>query len=160
MCSSFHQNRCKNDTCKWNTEGFVPVSSLIKKNGVIGLLSLFIRSLIGSTGIIWYSVYINAKLIYASENLARTISECEIVCNVLYVTSTCPFIYWCSRYANVKWTPWVWHLSWNSIELNCVPASAKILSKSHHPNLSIFPNIYWNISNFSITSSVAVLSVP
>ena len=41
--------------------------------------------------------------------------------------------------------------------VNCVPASAEILYKSHQPNSSIFPNLDWNISYLSITSSVVVL---
>ena len=131
-----------------------------KFNVVIGSLSLFIRSLIGITGKIPYFVYINAKLIYDSKTLACTISECGIVRNVLHVTLTCLFIYLCYGDTNVKLTPRVWHSYLNSVEVNCAPASAEIIYKSHQPNLSIFTNIYWNISNLSITSSVVILSIP
>ena len=54
----------------------------------------------------------------------------------------------------------VWHSSLNSVEVKCVPASAEIISKSHHPNWPIFLNLDWNISNLSITSSVVILSIP
>ena len=59
----------------------------------------------------------------------------------------------------IKLTPRVWNSSLNSVKVNFVPASAEILSKYHHPNSSIFPNIDWNISNLSITSYVAILSI-
>ena len=90
-------------------------------NGVVGLPSLFIISLIGRNGKIWSVVYINAKWIYASKTLACTIRECTIVRNVLRVTSTCLFISWCSGASNVKWTPQVWHSYLNSVEVNCNP---------------------------------------
>ena len=83
-------------------------------------------------------VYINSKLIYASETLACTIRECEIVRNVLHVTLTCTFISWCSRATNFNWTQQYWHSYFNSLKLNCFPRSAEIPSKSHHPNLSIY----------------------
>ena len=150
---SFRTINGQNNTRKCDTEGFVSVASLC---GVVGSPFLFIRSLIGRTGNIWSVVYINAKWIYASKNLACTIRECATVRNVLHVTSTSPLISWYSGDANVKWTPQVWHSSYNSVEVNCVPAYAEIISKSHHPNWSISPNMYWNISSLSITSSVVI----
>ena len=132
----------QNNMCKCDTEGFVHVAILII---VVGSQSPFIRCLIGNTGKIWYVVYINVKWIHASETPACTIIECEIVCNVLQVTSTYLLVSWCSRSANIKWTPQVWHSSFKSLKVNWFPASAEILSKPHHPNSSIFPNIYWNI---------------
>ena len=48
----------KNNTYKYDTEGFVPVGSL---NGMVGSSSSFNRYLIGSTGKILSVVYINAK---------------------------------------------------------------------------------------------------
>ena len=134
---AFPKKYGQNNTRKCDTEGFVPVASLC---GVVGSPSSFIRYLIGRTGKIWSVVYINARLTYASGTLACTIIECATVRNVLYVTSTCPFISWCPGAANVKRTPRVWHYSLKSVKVNCVPASAEILSKSHHPNWSIFPN--------------------
>ena len=142
---------------KCDTEAFVPVASLC---GGVGSPSSFIRSLIGSSGNIWSVVYIHVKWTNASRTLACTIRECATVRNVLQVTSTCPFISWCSGAANVKRTLRVWHSSLNSVEVNFIPASADILSKSHHPNWSIFPNLDWNIINLSITSSVVIFSIP
>ena len=136
---------------------FLPVASL---NGVVGSPSLFIRSLIGSTRKIWSVVYINAKWIYSSETLACTISYCEIVRNFLHFTSACLLILWCSGSANIKWTPWVWISYFNSVEVNIVPAFDEIISKSHQPNWSIFPNLDWSISNLSITYSVVILYIP
>ena len=147
----------QNNTRKCDTEGFVPVASLC---GVVGSLSSFIRSLIGRKGKIWSVVYINAKWTYTYGALSCTIRECATVHNVLQVTSTCTFISWYSGAANAKQTPRVWHSSLNSVEVNCVPASAEIIYKSHHPNWSIFPNLDWNISNLYITSSVVILSIP
>ena len=144
----------QNNTRKCDTKRFVPVTTL---NGVVGLLSSFIRSLIVSTGKIWSIVYIYVKWIYASKTLAFTISECEIV---RHVTLTCPFISWCSVDANIKWTPKVWHTSWNSVRVNYVPASYEILSKCQHPNSSIFPKLDFNIPILSITSSVAIIPIP
>ena len=147
----------QNNTRKCYTEGSVPVSSLC---GVVGSPSWFIRSLIGRTEKIWYVVYIHAKWTYTSGTLACTIRECATVRNVLHVTSTCSFISWCSVAANVEQTPRVWHSSLNSVKVNCVPAYAEILYKSHHPNWSIFQNLDWNISSLSITSSVVIFSIP
>ena len=127
FCTTHEQN----NTRKYDTVRFVPVTSL---NVVIGLLSLFIRDLIGRTGNKWSVLYMNTKWIYASKTLAYTIRECEIVRNVLHVASTCTFIFWCYRDANIKWTPWVWHASLNSVKVNWAHASAEILSKSHHKN--------------------------
>ena len=71
----------KNNTCKCDNEGFVPVSSLC---GVFGSPSLFIIFLIGRTGKMWYVVYVNVKWTYTSGTLACTIRECETVRNVLH----------------------------------------------------------------------------
>ena len=147
----------KNNTRKWDTEGFVPVYSLC---GIFGSPSSFIISLIGRTRKMWSVVYINAKGTNTSGTLKCTIRECATVRNVLQVTSTCPFISWCSGAANVKQTQRVWHSSLNSVKISCVPASAEILSKSHHPNWSILPNMDYNISNLFITSSVVIFSIP
>ena len=154
---AFRTTYWKNKTRNYDTEGFVPVVSLC---GVVGLLSSFIRSLIVSTGKIWYVVCINTKWIYTSGTLACTIRECATVRNFLQVTSTCPFIPWCFGAANVRRTPQVWHSSLNSVEVNYVPVSAEIISKSHQPNWSIFPNLDWNMSNLSITSAVVIFSMP
>ena len=150
---AFRTTHGQNKTRKCDTEGFVPVVSF---RGVVGLPSSFIRSLISRTGKIWSVVYINAKWTYTSRTLACTIRACATIRNVLQVTSTCPFISWCSGAANVRRIPRVWHSSLKSVEVNCVPASAEILSKSYQPNWSIFPNLDWNISNFSITSAVVI----
>ena len=120
----------QNKTRKCDVEGFVPVASLC---GVVGYPSSFIRSLIGRTRKIWYVVYINTKWRYTSGTLACTIRECATVRNVLQVTSTFPFISWCSGAAKVKRTLRVWHYSLNSVEVNCVPASAGIISKFQQP---------------------------
>ena len=139
MCAlDFRTTYGKNNTRKFDTEVFVPVASL---NGVVSSLSLFIRYFIGKTGKIWSVLYITAKWICASETLACTIRDCSIVRNILRVTRTCPFISWCSGADNVNWTPWVWHSIFNSIEVNCDPTTAEILSNSHHPNSYIFPNL-------------------
>ena len=112
----------------------------------------------------WYNhtifIYINAKWIQDSKTLACTIRECTIVGNVIHVTSTCPFISWWSGATNFKWTPQVWHYSLNSVKVNCDSASDEILSKYHHINSSIFPNLDWNVSSLSITSSVENFSMP
>ena len=147
----------QNNTRNCDTEGFVPVASLC---GVVGLPFSFIRSLIGRTGKMWFVVYINVKWTYNYGTIAGTIRECATVHNFLQVTSTCPFISWCSGAANVKLTPRVWHSTLNSVEVKCLTESAEILSKSYHPNWSIFPNLDWNMSNFSITSSVVIFSIP
>ena len=83
---------------------------------------------------IWSVVYINSKWIYASKSLACTIRDCKIVRSVLCVTSTCLFIYWCSGSANIKWTPWFCYSCLDSVKVNCVPASAEIISKFHYRN--------------------------
>ena len=154
---TFHTTHGQNNMHNCDTEGFVPVASLC---GVVASPSSFIRSLIGITGNMWSFIYINAKWIHNSENLACTIRECITVRNVLHVTSTCPFIYWYSGAVNVKWTPRVWYSYLNSVEVNCVPAPDEIISKSHHPNSSIFSDLDWNISSLSITSSVFIFSIP
>ena len=149
----FRTTHRKNNTPKCDTEGSIPVAIL---NGVVVSPSSFIRYFIGRSRKIWYVLYINTKWIYTSETLAYTIRDCTIVRNVLEVTLTCPFISWCSGAANVKWTPRAWNYFLNSFEVNCVPASAEILSKSHYPNSSIFPNLDWNISSLFITSSLVI----
>ena len=150
---AFRTTHVQNIMCKWDTEGFIPVASFC---GVVRSPSLFIRSLIGRTGKMWYVVYINVKWTYTYGTLACTIRECSTVRNVLQVTSTCPFVSCCYGAANVNRNPQVWHSSLNSVKLNCVPASAEIIYKSRHSNLSIFPNLDWNISNLSITSFVVI----
>ena len=158
MCSvDFHTIHGQNNTRKCDTEDFVPVTIL---NCVVGFPSLSIRSLIGRTSEIWSFVYIYKNLMYTSKTVACTIRECAIVLNVIHVILNFLFISGCSGAANVKWTSWVWHLSLKSIEVNCFPASAKIISKSYHPNLSIFPNMDWNISSLSIPSSVLISFIP
>ena len=154
---ALHTKHGQNNTRECDTEGFVPVASLC---GVVGLPFSSIRSLIGRTGNIWYVVYINEKWTYTSGTLACNIRACATVRNVLQVTSTCPFISWCSGAANVKLTPQVWHYSLKSIEVNCIPASNEIIYKSQHPNSFILPNLDWNISSLSITSSVVIFSIP
>ena len=139
---AFRTTHGQNKTRKCDTECFVTVASLC---GVVGLPSSFIRSLIGRTVKIWSVVYINVKWTHTSRTLACTIRACATVRNVLQVTSTCPFISWCYGAANVKQTSQVWHSSLNSVKVNCVPASAEILSKSHQPNWSILPNLDWNM---------------
>ena len=158
MCAvDFRTTHGQNNTHKYDTESFVHVASL---NGVVVLPCLFIRSLIGRTRKIWAAVYINAKWIYAFKTISCTIRECTIVRNILYVTSTCLFISWCSGAANVKWSPQVWHSSLNYFEVNYDPASAEILSKFHNSNSFISPNLDWNISSLSKTSSVEIFSMP
>ena len=125
---AFRTTHGQNNTRKCDTEGLVPVASLC---GVVGSPSSFIRSLIGRTRNIWSVVYINVKWTYTSGTLACTIRACATVHNVLQVTSTCPFISWCSGAANVRQTPRVWHSSLNSAKVKCVPASAEILSPHH-----------------------------
>ena len=125
LCTTPRQN----NTRKCDTKGFVPAASLCC---VVESPSSFIRYLIGRTGRIWYVVYINVKWTYTSGTLACTIRECATVRNVLHVNSTCPFISLCAGTANVKQTPRFWHSSLKSVELNCIPASAEIISKFHH----------------------------
>ena len=127
---------------------------------MVQLPSSFIRSFIGRTRKILSVVYNNEKWIYASETPACTIRECDIVRNVMHVTLTCLFIFWFSGVNNVKWIPRVCNSSLNYVEVNCVPASADIHSKSHQPNSSFLPCMDWNISRLSITASVVVFSIP
>ena len=74
---------------RYDSEGSVLVASLTV---VVVFPSLFIKYLIGRTGRIRSVVYINAKGIYASENLECTIRECAIIRNVLHITSACSFM--------------------------------------------------------------------
>ena len=90
------------------------------------------------------------------QNIAFTISECAIVRNIIQFTSIFPFISWCYGAANIRWTPWVYHSSWYSVEVNCAPESSEINCKYHQQNSSVFPNLDWNVSNSSITCSVAI----
>ena len=135
----------------------MPITGL---NGVVGLTSSFIRSLIGRTRIIWYVVYINAKWIYTSKTLECTIRYYAIVLKVIHVTSTCPFISWCSRATNIKWALRGWHYSLNSVDTNYAPIFAEILFKYHHPNSSIFPDLDWNIYSLSITYYFVIFPIP
>ena len=154
---AFRTTHRKNNTCKCDTECFVPVTSL---NYVVGSLSSFIRFLIGRNGNIWSVVYINEKWIYDSETIAFTIRECAILHKILHVTFTCQFISWCPGAANDKWDSRVWHSSLKSVKVNYDPVSAEFPSKSHHPNSSICPNMDWNISILSITYSMEIFSMP
>ena len=115
---------------------------------------------LGRTGNLWSVVYINAKWIYISETLACTIRECATVRSVLHVTSTFLLISWCSGAANVRWTTIVWYYYLKYVKINCKYASTEIISKYHHPNSSIFPNLDWNISSLSITCYVETFSIP
>ena len=135
MCGSLSYNTWKNYTRKCDIKVFIPVKSLY---GVIELLYSSIMSFIGSTRKILSAIWINVKWIWASKNLTWTISECSNLCNIIHVTSNCMLIYWCYGAATVIWTPLVWYLSWKSKDVNYVPTSTKILSKSHQQNLSIF----------------------
>ena len=56
FCTKHGQNKIRNCDIK----GFVPVASL---NGVVRFPSVFMKSLIGSTGKIRSDLYINVKLI-------------------------------------------------------------------------------------------------
>ena len=103
----------KNTTRRFDTEGFVPVDSLY---GVVGPPSCFTKFLIGRTGNMWSVVYIIKKCICLPESWV-------IVCNVCHVNSTYPFIYWWYGAANVIHTALTEIPSWNSLEVNCVPAS-------------------------------------
>ena len=153
MWSRFSNNTWKHNIIKFDTNGFVPVVIL---NGLFGLPSLFIRYFISITQKIWSIVYFNKKWTHPSETPACTIIEGSFVLNILHVTLTCPFISWCSCSATVKWTPRVWNYYLSYVKVNCIPASAEIISKFHNPNSSIFPNLYWNISSLSITSSAVI----
>ena len=51
---AFHKTHGQNNTCKCDTEGFLPAASL---NGMVGLPFLFIRSLIGTTKKMIYSIH-------------------------------------------------------------------------------------------------------
>ena len=63
---AFSTTHWRNKTCGFDTDSFVPVSSLC---GVVGLPSWFTKCLIGRSGNIWSVVYINAKCTYIFRNL-------------------------------------------------------------------------------------------
>ena len=108
----------------------------------------------------WSDININTKWIHASKTLAFTIRESVILLNILHVTLTCLFISWFSGATNVEWTLRVWNYYLNPVKVNCNPASAKMISKSHQTNLPIFSNLDRNISSLSITCSVEIFSLP
>ena len=114
-----------NKTRGFGTEGFVPVSSLC---GVVGSPSWCTKCLIGRTVNIWSLVYINAKCIYSSENLACNIIKCTTVRNVHHANLICPFIYWWYGAGKSINTPLTEIPSWKSLGVSCVPASVLILS--------------------------------
>ena len=153
FCTAHGQNK----TCKFDTKGFVPVDSLC---GIFGSSSLFTKFLVDRTGNIWSVVQIHEIYIYWSETHAWTIIECVIFRNVRHDTSTWSFISWCSGATNSSRTPCTEMSSWNSLEVNCAPASVLILYISHQPASSNFPNISWNISSLSMTYSVVTFSIP
>ena len=132
---AFRTTHIKNKICWFDTEGFVPVSSLC---GVVGSPYWFTKCLIGRTEDIWPVVYMNRRFIYTSKTCACTIIECEIVNNVCHITSTWPFISWWYGPANDSHTTHTERPSWNSLEVNCVPASVWTISISHQPNPSDF----------------------
>ena len=141
----------------FDTEGFIPVASLC---GVVDSQSWFIKCLIGKTGKILSVVYINEQCMYLSETHACTIIDCSIFLNVFHVTSTWPLILWWSDDDNISCTTFTERPSWNYLEVNCVPASVCISSKTHQPSYSTFPNLDWNMSRFSMTSLVVMFSIP
>ena len=146
---AFRTTYGQNNTRKCATEVFLPVTIL---NDAVGSLSLFIKSLNGSTGNM-------ICCIHSYEINIRFQNSC-MYHQWMYVTSTCPLFPWCYRYSNFKWISRVLHQSLNYMEGKSVPASAEIISKYHQPNLSIFLNLDWSISNLSITYSVVFLSIP
>ena len=153
---SLHTTHVQNKTCRFDTEGFVPVYSLC---GIVGPPSWFEKSLIGKTGNIWPVLYINAKFIYSSSTRACTIIEYEIVCNVHHFTSIWPIISWWCGATNDSHNPRTERPFWNSWEVKCMPASVWIISISHQPNSSTFPNLARKISSLSMTSSVVIFSI-
>ena len=154
---ALHEKHVQNITCRFDTEGFVPVASFY---GVVDSPSWFIKWLFGRIGSIWWVMYINGKCTYQYKTRVCTIIECAIVPNVCHVTSTWPFVSWWSVAANVSHNTRIERPSWNSFEVNCVPASVYICSKYHQPNSYTFPNLAWNISSLSMTSSVGMFSIP
>ena len=158
MCAViFCTTHGQNVTGGFDTEGLLTVSSLCV---IVGSLSWFIKCLIGKTGKMGWVVYIHAKCMYSYETHTFTIIECEIVRNVHHVTSTWLWISWWSGDSNVRRTPCTERPSWNSLEVNFIPSSVCICSKSHYSNLSNFPNLDWKMSILSMTYSVVKFSVP
>ena len=94
---SFRATHGYNRTCRFYTEDFITFASFC---GVVGLLSLIIKLLIGRIGSMWSVMYINAKCIYLSETCVCTIIECAIVWHSNCVTSTWPFNSWWSSASN------------------------------------------------------------
>ena len=134
FCTTHGQNK----TLRFDTEGFVPVSSLW---GVVGSPYWFTKCLIGRTGNIWSVLNINEKCIYLLETHAWTIIEYTIVRKFCHVTSTWPFISWRFGAANASCTPHTERPSWNYLEVNCMPDPVWIISISHQPNSSNFASI-------------------
>ena len=153
----FRTRHGQNKTHMFDTEGFLPVESLC---GVVGSPSWFTIFLIGITVSIWSVIYIDTKCIHSSETRMFTIIECEIVHNVCHVTSTCSFISWWYGAANDITTLRTERSSWNSLELNCVPALVWIIYISQQSNPPTFPNLAWNIYSLYMTSSVVIFSIP
>ena len=145
----------KNKTYWFDTEGFMPVVSLC---GVVGSPPWFNTFLLAEQ-VVYDQSWTLMQNIYSSETCACTIIECVIVYNIRHVTSTWPLITWCSGAANNSRNPPTERSYWNSLEINCMPESVWIVSISHQQNSSTFPNIYWNVSSLSMTSSVVIFSI-
>ena len=90
----FLKTHGQDKTRKFDTEGFVPVSSLC---GVFTSSYWFTKCLIDRIGDILSVVCINEKCIYSPETRAWIIIECG--------TTICPCIYWWSGAANESCTP-------------------------------------------------------
>ena len=154
---AFHTTYGKNKAHEFDNEGFIPVDSLC---GVVGLPSWFTKCLIVITVNIWSVVYINAICIYLSETCACTIIKYARVRNVCHVTSTQPLISWWSGDVNANLKPHIERPYRNPLEVNWLSESVWLLSISHHPNSHNFPDLAWNISSLSMTSSVVIFSIP
>ena len=131
---SFHTAHVHNRTRESNTGGFIPIASLC---GAVGSPSCFIKCLIGKTVNIWRVVYINGKYIYLSKTRVCSIIECVIFHDVRHVTSTWAWISWWYDAAKVSRNPRTENLSWNSLEVNCLPASVWICSKEFQERFSV-----------------------
>ena len=114
-----------------------------------------------------YVVYINAKWLYSYKTVACTMIGCAIVRNFLYVMLICPFMYWCLRAANIKWTPQVWHASWNSMKVNFVPVEILngvewVLGLSlfvHLRYLTWCAKMVWIYPKFNILPNIFCISI-
>ena len=128
---------------------FLPVVSLC---GVVDSPSWFLKCLIGKKGNMWWVVYINEKCMYYSKTRPCITIECAIVLNVCHVTPTWALISWWHGAVNLSRTPSTERTLWNYLEVNFVPASVWIWSKSHQPILSTFLNLDWKIYSLSMIS--------